>query len=47
MGAFIDPSTDWGFKKIFGDKELLTNSAEYGGFRLLSQGCIVGGEVYG
>ena len=25
MGAFIDPSTDWGFKKIFGDKELLTN----------------------
>jgi len=23
MGAFIDPSTDWGFKKIFGDEELL------------------------
>ena len=23
MGVFIDPSTDWGFKKIFGDAELL------------------------
>lgn len=23
MGVFIDPSTDWGFKRIFGDKELL------------------------
>ena len=25
MGVFIDPSTDWGFKRIFGDKELLIN----------------------
>ena len=25
MGVFIDPSTDWGFKRIFGDKELLVN----------------------
>ena len=23
MGAFIHPLTDWGFKRIFGDKELL------------------------
>ena len=23
MGVFIHPLTDWGFKKIFGDKELL------------------------
>ena len=23
MGVFIYPLTDWGFKKIFGDKELL------------------------
>ena len=23
MGVFIDPSTDWGFKRIFGEKELL------------------------
>lgn len=23
MGVFIDPSTDWGFKKIFGDEKLL------------------------
>ena len=23
MGAFIDPSTEWGLKKIFGDEELL------------------------
>lgn len=23
MGAFINPLTDWGFKRIFGDKELL------------------------
>ena len=25
MGVFIDPATDWGFKRIFGDKELLVN----------------------
>lgn len=25
MGVFIDPATDWGFKRIFGDKELLIN----------------------
>ena len=25
MEVFIDPSTDWGFKRIFGDKELLIN----------------------
>ena len=23
MGVFIHPLTDWGFKRIFGDKELL------------------------
>ena len=23
MGVFIYPLTDWGFKRIFGDKELL------------------------
>ena len=25
MGVFIDPSTDYGFKRIFGDKELMIN----------------------
>lgn len=25
MGAFINPLTDWGFKRIFGDKDLLIN----------------------
>jgi hypothetical protein len=25
MGVFIDPVTDWGLKRIFGDKELLMN----------------------
>ena len=25
MGVFINPHTDWGFKRIFGDKELLIN----------------------